>query len=413
MADEGVAEKVYEAGLELINPGGDPETLRNAADAWKALGSALDGFTVRMDAKVRATVGTEWRGDSADAFRAHWGEVKKSIEDAQSTFDEASKGLNHAADNIESINEEIHQIYLEIGISIGVSIGMSFLTMGFSAAAGAANAARLAEEAASAAVKLGRILAQIAQWFTRLKEGAVGAKVLYYGGRAGMAYGKEFVSGVATSSFSGNGVQLENNAIGAGTAALGGVGAGALLRNRLGGGVGEEMAAGALGGFTGTVAGDAANAYGPWADKGDEFDWSQSLIGASASAAGGAAGVGASSHIGADGVSAASGESSSQGSAPSESGGASGDAPINAGSNESPAGANSPNEASGNDDGKQHFDAAHREVTNRRVGTEYGVWGEQVKQGDQDGDSVIASQEKAAEKLRADRSNTKLASDFG
>jgi WXG100 family type VII secretion target len=144
MGDEGAAEKVYEAGLELVNPGGRPEVLREAAKAWRALGTHLDKFAVGMDRKIQAKHGSEWRGPAADAFMDHWRDVKKSIEDSQDVFTDAAAGLEKAADNIEKVNEEIHQIYIEIGVTVAASAATSFVTLGFPAAAGAANAARLA-----------------------------------------------------------------------------------------------------------------------------------------------------------------------------------------------------------------------------------------------------------------------------
>jgi len=35
VSQEGAAEKVYEAGIELVNPGGRPDVLRAAAKGWR------------------------------------------------------------------------------------------------------------------------------------------------------------------------------------------------------------------------------------------------------------------------------------------------------------------------------------------------------------------------------------------
>ncbi|KOT82509.1 hypothetical protein ADK70_24640, partial [Streptomyces rimosus subsp. pseudoverticillatus] len=76
-----------------------------------------------------------------------------------------TKSLDEAADAIEEINHEFHQIYLEIGISIGISGGLSPLTVVFSGAAGAPRAAQLAARAAKLAKTLGPILQKVGQAF--------------------------------------------------------------------------------------------------------------------------------------------------------------------------------------------------------------------------------------------------------
>lgn len=199
VAEEGAAEKVYEAGIELVNPGGQPDVLREAAKAWRHWGAPLDKFAVRMDRRIRETHGSKWHGPAADAFLDHWHDVKKSIEDSQEIFDDAAKGLDAAADNIEKVNEEIHQIYLEIGVTIAASVATSFITMGFSAAAGAANAARLTAQATAAATRLGRLLATIARIFQTIagfRRGATAAKL-------GVQFGVEYTASVTTSMASG------------------------------------------------------------------------------------------------------------------------------------------------------------------------------------------------------------------
>ncbi|UNO41117.1 WXG100 family type VII secretion target [Streptomyces sp. MST-110588] len=163
--DESVAEQVYEAGLEIINPGGDPDTLRAAAKGWRDLHDNLQSMFQGLDGEVRRTLDSGWRGPAADAFAKHWKDLKAGMDKTLPQLPQAAKSLDEAADAIEEINDEIHQIYLEIGISIGISVGLSFLTMGFSAAAGAARAAQLAARAAKLAKTLGTILQKVGHAF--------------------------------------------------------------------------------------------------------------------------------------------------------------------------------------------------------------------------------------------------------
>ncbi|MGI5378613.1 WXG100 family type VII secretion target [Streptomyces sp. CA-251387] len=440
MSDESAAETIYEAGLELWNPGGEPDVLRDAAKAWGAMGEALDKFVVHMDKVVRDVHGDEWRGPAADAFVKHWEEVKKSVEDAQPTFDEAKKGLNQAADKIKAINDEIHAIYAEIGVTIGVSIATSFITLGFSAAAGAANAARLAGQAAAAAARLGRILATIARWFERLRTFEHSSKFLQYGVRFGSTFAGrtaiEFGNGVATSVISGKGPEWENNLVGGVAGAGMGKLADVALGGRLGGGIGESIGTGAAGGATGSLVGDAANAYGPWADKDDEFDWSQSLIGAGAGGAGGGVGGGLTHGSGAgetngtaegatsgaaDGNGTANGASGGAADASGTTDGGSGGAADTSGTSGS-AGASegSGDQATSFDTGadaegltQDQRNALRDEATNSRVGTEFGAAGNRLKEADSIEDDLDEGQQKTAQRLREHANNTTLVDDFG
>ncbi|MEU8783893.1 WXG100 family type VII secretion target [Streptomyces sp. NPDC048637] len=169
--DESVAEQVFEAGLEIINPGGEPDVLRSAAKGWRDLHDNLQTMFKDMDREVQRTLEFDWKGPAADSFSGHWKNLNAAMSKTLPQLPKAAESLDEAADAIEEINDEIHQIYLEIGISIGVSVGLSFLTMGFSAAAGAARAAQLATKAAKLAKTLGTILQKVGkafQWISRM-----------------------------------------------------------------------------------------------------------------------------------------------------------------------------------------------------------------------------------------------------
>ncbi|MDO0911330.1 hypothetical protein QQM39_10845 [Streptomyces sp. DT2A-34] len=377
---------------------------------------------------VRDVYGDEWRGPAADAFVKHWEEVKKSVEDAQPTFDEAKKGLNEAAAKIKEINDEIHAIYKEIGVTIGVAIATSFITLGFSAAAGAANAARLAGQAAAAAARLGRILATIARWFERLrtfersgKYARLGAFAVRHGSTFAGRTAIEFGNGVATSLISGKGPEWENNLVGGVAGAGMGKLADAALGGRLGGGIGESIGTGAVGGATGSLVGDAANAYGPWADQDDEFDWSQSLIGAGAGAAGGGIGGGM-THSSGDGQANGTGEGASGGAVDGNgtADGASGGAADASGTNSAAGASEGSGDQATPDTGadaegltQEQRNAMRDEATNSRVGTEIGAAGNRLKEADSLEDDVAEGQQETAQKLRDHAKNTSLVDDFG
>jgi WXG100 family type VII secretion target len=169
--DESAAEELVELGIEIVNPGGRPDVLRDAAKAWRKLQKELSGedsILKALDKNVSSTVGNTWRGEAAEAFQKHWREFKSMVEESVEEFDEVAKGLDEAADAIEECNDAIHQIYLEIGITAAVGVATSFFSFGLTGAAAAANIARLAGQAIRIAGRLGTLLQKVAAIFRRI-----------------------------------------------------------------------------------------------------------------------------------------------------------------------------------------------------------------------------------------------------
>lgn len=72
--DESAAEELVELGIEIVNPGGRPDVLRDAAKAWRKLQKDLagdGGVLAALEKDVSSTVGETWRGESAEAFQRH------------------------------------------------------------------------------------------------------------------------------------------------------------------------------------------------------------------------------------------------------------------------------------------------------------------------------------------------------
>ncbi|MGP3981239.1 WXG100 family type VII secretion target [Streptomyces sp. KR80] len=281
--NESAAEEIVELGVEIINPGGRPDELEQAAKAWRGLKTEIDRIFSDLDQQVNSTVGHTWRGPAAEAFQDHWNKCKSSVEKATEHFDEAADGLDEAAKAIREVNSEIHDIYLEIGISIGISVGMSFLTLGVSAAAGTARVVMLVERALDAAGKLGRMLRAIANAYRAFKGIHTATKVI---AETMSAFAVNVTTGtaggVATSLLSGKGPEWETNLAGGVAGATVGAGAGKLTR-ALGGG---DFVSGVVGGATGGAGGDALDAA--W--KGKPMDFRQTAV--TAVTGGAAGGVG-------------------------------------------------------------------------------------------------------------------------
>lgn len=278
--NESVAEEIIELGIEVIKPGGRPEELEAAAKAWRQLKSDVEGLVKALDKDVRGTVGHTWRGEAANAFQAHWDEFAAAVLSATDDLDEAAKGLDDAAKCIREVNEEIEDIYVEIGISIGVSVGMSFLTLGVSAAVGTARVTMLAARALDAAGRLGKLLRAIGNAFRALynsgKVGRFAAEGLlnWAGGTAG---------GMITSKLSGKGWEVGTNLTGGLAGATVGTAAGKAV-TALGG---KEILSGMAGGAAGGMSGDYLDSV----RKGEDFDIRQSAVtGITGAAAGGLGG---------------------------------------------------------------------------------------------------------------------------
>jgi WXG100 family type VII secretion target len=260
--NESVAEEIIEAGFEIISPGGRPEELRQAAKAWRKLKSDVagpEGILKALDKNVEATVGDTWRGPAAEAFRKHWTEFRKAVEQATEEYDEIAKGLDEAADAIEECNEEIHAIYAEIGISIGVGVALSFVTFGFGGAAAAASATRLAAEAVRIAGRLGGILRRIGGVFRTLRTLAQTHKFL--SNVAINAIGN-FAGSLGGAAVDGGGItpgELGEAAWQSSLGALAGTAPGLLVAGKVAGRLGDNLlgaaASEAAGGATGNVAG--------------------------------------------------------------------------------------------------------------------------------------------------------------
>ncbi|MEU9125493.1 WXG100 family type VII secretion target [Streptomyces sp. NPDC048506] len=252
--DESVAEQVFEAGLEIINPGGDPDTLRAAAKGWRDLHDNLQSMFQALDRDVQRTLDSGWRGAAADSFAEHWKNLNAGMDKSLPQLPQAAKSLDEAADAIEEINDEIHEIYLEIGISIGISVGMSFLTMGFSAAAGAARAAQLAARAAKLAKTLGTILRKVGQAFKTVSRLAKEHRFLK---NVLVNWASNTGGTVITNTLTGQDTNLWDATWQGGLSSLAGTGPGLAVARGLGK-VGRPLLGDIAGGATGSMVGGLA-----------------------------------------------------------------------------------------------------------------------------------------------------------
>ncbi|MGX1886351.1 WXG100 family type VII secretion target [Streptomyces sp. NPDC055287] len=301
--NESVGEELVELGIELVNPGGRPEELRQAAKEWRRLQSDVagaDGLLKALDRKVEDVVGDTWRGPAAEAFKDHWREMRAQVEKATAQYDEIAGQLDEAADSIERINSEIHDIYIEIGVSIGVGVALSFVTVGLGSAAAAANVARLAGRAISLSERLGRLLSRIAAVMRAYQRSTKLTKLLV---DFGINWAGNTVTTATSAAATGEGVDaagLYEATWQGGVASLAGTplgmagagGATALLRNRGVSRLGMRTAESVAGGVVGNVGGGVA-VDGVTKATGEKPEWlKNAVVNAAGGGVGGAGGVG-------------------------------------------------------------------------------------------------------------------------
>ncbi|MFE9399041.1 WXG100 family type VII secretion target [Streptomyces flavidovirens] len=302
--NESVGEEIVELGIELVNPGGSPEELRQAAKAWRRLRSDVagaDGLLKALDRQVEDVVGDTWRGPAAEAFKDRWCQARAEVERATTQYDEIAKQLDEAADSIEQVNSEIHDIYIEIGVSIGVGVALSFVTLGLGSAAAATNVARLAGQAIGHADRLGRLLSRIAAAMRAYQRSTKVTKLLV---DFGINWAGNTFTTVASAAATGEGVEgggLYEAAWQGGVASLAGTplgmagagGATALLRNRGVSPLAMRASENVAGGVVGNVAGGVAVDGVSKATGSDKPEWlKNAVVNAAGGGVGGAGGVG-------------------------------------------------------------------------------------------------------------------------
>ena len=124
---------------------GDPAQLREAARAWDDMAARVEEVRAALDARVSGA--QAWSGESKDAFVAYWGDNAAALKDGSEGFSEVAAHLRALADEIESANDVIQSIYVELAATAGVAVLTGLVSFGIGAAAGAARAAMLVARA--------------------------------------------------------------------------------------------------------------------------------------------------------------------------------------------------------------------------------------------------------------------------
>ena len=162
----------------LWDPAGEPGPCRTAAAAWRRQGGALTTLADSLD-EIGSPLPDFWAGEAAEGQQESSVDLIAQIREAADDCHSLADGLDELADEIESFNDSIHELWIAVTAIAVASVVGSFFTFGAAAPAGAVAAAGLVARAAS----LGRALyATLTLWrATRVAVGvtrfaALGAK---------------------------------------------------------------------------------------------------------------------------------------------------------------------------------------------------------------------------------------------
>jgi uncharacterized protein YukE len=143
--------------LDIWNPGGHPEMLRQAAQAWRDLARDLRAMEHDLGPQL-STLRGHWTGTTSDRAQEWGGRLGHSLTDSAAQCDRVAGQLDELAAKIQTTNDQVHELYVAMGVTLAVGIGLTVLTFGFSDAAAAGTAAAEAAEAASLVEILAGIL---------------------------------------------------------------------------------------------------------------------------------------------------------------------------------------------------------------------------------------------------------------
>jgi uncharacterized protein YukE len=124
--DGKVLEILQASGVEL--PGGDGDTLRSIAQAWDTMGNALTDAGRALQGGVAGVDEQGWHGDAREAFEKHWQKQKSAIDRLASSLHQVATGLRSYAAEIDSINESIIDICVQIAEMEVAGVALSFFT---------------------------------------------------------------------------------------------------------------------------------------------------------------------------------------------------------------------------------------------------------------------------------------------
>ncbi|HEY2220968.1 hypothetical protein [Actinomycetospora sp.] len=154
----GVDEIVSEVGLWW--PSADEDGLREAAQAWDRMATALDR-AVDVGRTGAAQAGAHWHGDAAGRFAGTWAQHETTLHDDAAGARALGAALREYADAVGDVKRRVEELAITAGATIVAGVGLAWLTFGTSAAAAAGVSASLVAAAGAIGVELSATAATI------------------------------------------------------------------------------------------------------------------------------------------------------------------------------------------------------------------------------------------------------------
>ena len=149
---------------EIVNPGGDPGALREAARAWRAMDQVLHEIDQQVSRGEESFVAATWSGPDRDAYFGLRRQDTAGGAEGSPLLAMAA-AVEGAADEIQRVNDQIHIIEVEMLGTLVVGGALTLLSFGLSDVAAAAEEAAAAAEAESLVAGLLRFLGELAMRF--------------------------------------------------------------------------------------------------------------------------------------------------------------------------------------------------------------------------------------------------------
>src|SRR5207302_1657799 len=174
-ASQGNGQPQFSKMAGLFWPQGDPGKLRQAAQAWREMGSALTAAEGTCHGAASLVVGSS-QGPAIDAFSHYWSKWEGGSGYFELSFQscgQMAEALDRYADAIDQARQRVEEIAATAATVLAVGIVLTVVTVGLSDAAAAAGEAALTAAAAAVGVELSATVAEIGG--TILAGAAIGA----------------------------------------------------------------------------------------------------------------------------------------------------------------------------------------------------------------------------------------------
>jgi WXG100 family type VII secretion target len=163
---------------------GDPDQLREKAQAWRQAADRIEGLAAD-ELRARTDLLSYWEGEAASSFSSEMAQVNQSLTDIAGHFDVTAELLDGSAEGAQQAQDLVEQIVKELIawliVTIIVALASAWITAGASVAAGAAaggiQAATAGTRAAAVGLKLANLLRKVADFLMKMSKFAKAYKL--------------------------------------------------------------------------------------------------------------------------------------------------------------------------------------------------------------------------------------------